>query len=322
MKNATKFIVRKNTQLTSMQDYVYCKTEETAKAVANCFNNETRSPTQYTWKHGAPQVPADHWCVTQGMGWVVAHTKDVRPGEWYIGIWDSAKTARDICKAIVAEKDSVDVYTNGVGPCRDHGFVIVNAHQHAHPDELWFFRHQIEPGEAFEYLDEPGQAYVAARLPRDEVLLPARWLLSTPTTAKDEGKWDAKVKRIKRWDDVKTVILPCVDPLDALRTMTSEGLDGFECLRRYEAALKTERFGHDNHGRLYVPVPEGRIGVVGGVVDGLTYNQVELAKTAWSMKLEVLQAQQRERDIEQARRNALPCDDVDELPNMVYVDVD
>lgn len=133
--------------------------------------------------------------------------------------------------------------------------------------------------------------------------------------------WESKVKRIHRWDYKDgPVILPCIDPLHSLDSMSCEGLTGRECLQRYEEAMQAgDRVGRDK-GRQYVCVPPGKIGVVGGVIGGLSPNQLELAKTAWSVKLEIMQQQQKRADAEVARANALACDDVDELPNMAYVD--
>jgi len=316
-KIAKKFIVRHSSALTQYQPYVFCVEERTANAVAACLNDGPYTAEQYRWQIDAANNGKPHWCVTPDVPWVLADADEVRPGQFYIGVWTHEKNARDIWRDIVKGDDKVDYYTSGVGPIQDPGFVIVNANDHANPAELWVYRYQLKPGEAFEYLTNPGDKYVAVEHPWDENP-PKPWHISYQTSAKDGGVANAKVKRIPRWDGKDPIVLPCVAPLDdfdRLSRETVEGLTGLECLARFELALRTESFGRKD-GKLYVPVPEGAIGVVGGINGGLVETQIVFAKRVWTAKLRRLAAEKRAAEA-QAAYNLVVCDDVDELPNMV-----
>jgi hypothetical protein len=313
-----QYIVLQNTQLTNYQEYVWCKDEKTANAVKARFDKERGSEGMYKWVRGAPdERNKAHWCVTGHHPYVIARADEVRRGQWYAGMFKTFKHAEEAWLSMcVGETDAGD-YITGIGPLEGMDFVVVNAEDHAKPVPMWAYRHQLKAGECFEYLDEPGQPHLVVDKPSDADGVPGGWLVSTPATAKETGRWEWRVKVVPHWKNREPVILPCIDPLER---MTTEGLTGLECLQRYEEAMQAE----DQRisivgGEQVVCLPPGAVGVIGGSVGGLSPKQLALAKEVWALKLKTLQATQRIADAEKARESAIACDDVDELPNMAYV---
>lgn len=315
-----KWKVLKNNQLTDWQSYVYCKDERTANAVAERFRGDPASIKKYKWVDKA-HAGKEHWCVTQALTWVIAHTSEVKYGQWYVGVWTTLRAAETEMKEIIAGDASIDDYHSGVGPIQDDGYVVVHAEQVECPGEVWCYRNQLLPGEAFMYLDDPMQPFVAADHQSDEPRLPGGWLLSTRATALEMKRWDAKVKRIPRWDDKREpTILPCVDPLDRLLRTTANGLTGAECLERLEEAMRCENVVRQKNvlgetSGFISTLGEGQTGVLGGIVGGLDEKQFELGQLCWAAKLAKLQREEPIRE-----RNKVVLDDQDELPNMVYVE--
>lgn len=311
MGKTPKWKVLKNNQLTGWQTHVWCKDEITANAVAQRFRNDLDSVKKYSWVEDAPSS-REHWCVTQALEHVVAHTSEVQHGQWYIGIWDKRHQAENVLLSIFNDDDEVDDYRAGVGPIRDSGWVIVATSSVEDRTEVWCYRHQVEPGDCFAYLDEPDQPYIAAEDKDDARLYnpPGGWLVSTRASALEMKRWQAKVKRINRWDaKVEPYVRPCVDPLDKLLRSTANGLTGEECLRRLEATMQCENaVAQKNLAGEVV----GYISTLGD--NGLNVPQFELAQQCWAAKLAKLMA------TPAPEKNPIVLDDQDELPNMVYVE--
>lgn len=317
--NNPKWKVLKNNQLTDWQTYVYCKDERTANAVAERFRREPDSIKKYKWVDKA-HAGKEHWCVTQALPWVIAHTSEVRHGQWYIGIWNSLGGVETEMLEIINGDAEVDDYHSGVGPIQDAGYVVVHPEQVECPQEVWCYRNQLSLGDAFVYLNEPDQPHVVGDNMRSEPQMPGAWLLSTRATAIEMKKWNARVKRIPRWDDKREpTILPCVDPLDRLLRTTANGLTGEQCLARFEEAMRCENVVRQKNtlgetSGFISTLGEGQVGVLGGIVGGLDEKQFELGQQCWSAKLARLQ---REAPIRERMKVVL--DDQDELPNMAYV---
>ena len=117
---------------------------------------------------------------------------------------------------------------------------------------------------------------------------------------------DAPEGRPLKSDDVASVICAGADPLDqqltSLRIQMSGGINGIECLWRYEYAQKHEQLCR---------MPGGGFVSTHGEYS-LTQEQVVLAKALWTAELRVKQRDARVK-VETAAYNQIICDDQHDL---------
>lgn len=112
------------------------------------------------------------------------------------------------------------------------------------------------------------------------------------------------------------VVRSCIDPLDkaldaltALRIEMCGGVNGIECMWRYEYAQAHEQLARTATGFVSTnseyPMDEA---------------QVALARKVWSAELRFSLLESQAKATVERRKSMLACDDVDELPNMTFVD--
>jgi hypothetical protein len=195
------------------------------------------------------------------------------------------------------------------------------------PRPLELKRRDLRPGDCFQYLDDdeiiPGVASISCPHIVDGrnvsyLHKPSDWLVSTDGSARQ--RMDSPVRRIPKWDqpfvaNPGPVILPCIDPFkhlhDAIFVLEKkhvDGLNGKECLWRYENGQRNESIAHNG------------VGLVCTHGDyALNTAQIEHAQALWSAKLKLKTAEKAAEDAERERMRVV-CDDVDEMPNMAFVD--
>lgn len=193
------------------------------------------------------------------------------------------------------------------------------------PMPLELKRRDLRPGDCFQYLDDdqiiPGVSSVSCPHIVDGrnvsyLHKPSDWLVSTDGSARQ--RMDSPVRRIPKWPVpfvANPTVLPCIDPLkhltDAIFVLSKkhvDGLTGTECLWRYENGQRNESIAHNGVGLVCTHHEYA-----------LNTAQIEHAQDLWAAKLKYKTALKAAEDAERERTRVV-CDDIDEMPNMAYVD--
>ncbi len=186
------------------------------------------------------------------------------------------------------------------------------------PRPLELKRRDLRPGDCFQYLDNSADINECISVPhivdgRNVSYLgkPPDWLVSTEGSAR--GRMDSPVRRIPKWDqpfvaNPGPVILPCVDPFKHLRDAIFvlekkhvDGLNGKECLWRYENGQRNESIAHNGVGLVCTHHEYA-----------LNTAQIEHAQDLWAAKLKLKTAEKAAEDAERQRLRVV-CDYQDEL---------
>jgi hypothetical protein len=285
---------------------VFANSVSQAEAVAAVLTKGAYRPDSYVWHVRDDRPPPKSfqwWCVVEETPWAVIPAWDVQPGEAYFGPYEAPYLASmlEIADRLTAEGVTRKDGTPKMGPCDARKRLAV-----VQRDVPKVRRSELQRGDAFVYLSCPDDRSVASDVKIEG--LPAGWYYSSDASMNPE----ARVFRIPHWSQVKTepTPLPATAPLlvdalaaelEARRIQKVDGVDGKECMWRFENAMRNESLATTGAG------------IVSTHGDyPLTAAQVDLAREVWDLELRLKTRNARRAAVEKERNRVL-CEDSSEL---------